>query len=77
MTGKALFQAVMDVWDARLYNKERSLFPYGKTDQDGKVNTVHRMNDSAWKKARARAAKRFQEQFLRPAPAGFGLDTCP
>ena len=29
------------------------------------------MNDSAWKKARVRAAKRFQDQFLRPAPAGF------
>ncbi|MCC0297109.1 site-specific integrase, partial [Pseudomonas aeruginosa] len=33
--------------------------------------TVHRMNDSAWKKARVRAAKKFQERFMRPAPAGF------
>lgn len=70
MTGKALFQTVIDLSDARLYNKERSLFPYGKPDRDGKANPVHRMNDWAWKKARVRAAKRFQEQFLRPAPAG-------
>ncbi|WP_333908319.1 tyrosine-type recombinase/integrase [Pseudomonas aestuarii] len=47
------------------------VFPYGKPDDDGTSNPVHRMNDSAWKKARVRAAKRFQEQFLRPALAGF------
>ena len=47
------------------------VFPYGKPERDGRANPVHRMNDSAWKKARVRAAKRFQEQFLRPAPAGF------
>jgi integrase len=47
------------------------VFPYGKPERDGTANPAHRMNDSAWKKARVRAAKRFQEQFLRPAPAGF------
>ena len=39
--------------------------------RNGKATPVHRMNDSAWKKARVRAAKKFQERFLRPAPAGF------
>ncbi len=32
---------------------------------------MHRMNDSAWKKARIRAAKKWQETFLRPAHDGF------
>lgn len=32
---------------------------------------IHRMNDSAWKKARVRAAKLWQEQHLRPAHPGF------
>lgn len=32
---------------------------------------MHRMNDSAWKKARARAAKVWQEKNLRPAHDGF------
>lgn len=47
------------------------VFPCGIPDQNGKAVPVHRMNDSAWKKARVRAAKKFQEQFLRPAPPGF------
>ncbi len=29
------------------------------------------MNDSAWKKAWGRAAKKWQEKFLRPAHDGF------
>lgn len=40
------------------------VFPYNGT-------AVHRMNDSAWKKARVRAAKLWQEQHLRPAHPGF------
>ena len=32
---------------------------------------VHRMNDSAWKKAKVRAAKKWQEKYLRPAHDGF------
>ncbi len=40
------------------------VFPYNDTG-------MHRMNDSAWKKARARAAKLWQEQHLRPAHPGF------
>ncbi|MFJ2427520.1 tyrosine-type recombinase/integrase [Pseudomonas sp. NPDC087804] len=47
------------------------VFPFGKPDGDGNETTVHRMNDSAWKKARIRAAKKWQEKFLRPAHDGF------
>lgn len=32
---------------------------------------MHRMNDSAWKKARVRAAKLWQEEYLRPAHPGY------
>ncbi|NWE69007.1 tyrosine-type recombinase/integrase [Pseudomonas gingeri] len=47
------------------------VFPFGKPDGEGKETTVHRMNDSAWKKARVRAAKKWQEKFFRPAHDGF------
>ncbi|WP_150818125.1 tyrosine-type recombinase/integrase, partial [Pseudomonas fluorescens] len=43
------------------------VFPFGKPDGEGNETTVHRMNDSAWKKARVRAAKKWQEKYLRPA----------
>lgn len=44
-------------------NKEW-VFPYNGTP-------LHRMNDSAWKKARVRAANLWQEKNLRPAHPGF------
>lgn len=47
------------------------VFPFGKPDGEGNGTTVHRMNDSAWKKARARAAKKWQEKYLRLAHDGF------
>ncbi|MES2869608.1 MAG: tyrosine-type recombinase/integrase [Pseudomonadota bacterium] len=40
------------------------VFPYSGT-------AMHRMNDSAWKKARVRAAKLWQEENLRPAHPGY------
>ena len=40
------------------------VFPYNGT-------VLHRMNDSAWKKARVRAAKLWQEENLRPAHPGY------
>ncbi|CAI8731399.1 putative prophage PSSB64-02, integrase protein [Pseudomonas chlororaphis] len=50
-------------------DKQRGLskewvFPYNGT-------AIHRMNDSAWKKARVRAAKLWQEENLRPAHPGY------
>lgn len=47
------------------------VFPFGKPDGEGNETTVHRMNDSAWKKARIRAAKKWQQKYLRPAHDGF------
>ena len=47
------------------------VFPFGKPDGAGDETMVHRMNDSAWKKARVRAAKKWQEKYLRPAHDGF------
>jgi integrase len=40
------------------------VFPYNGT-------AMHRMNDSAWKKARVRAAKLWQEKNLRPPHPGY------
>ncbi|SEE12433.1 Site-specific recombinase XerD [Pseudomonas coleopterorum] len=40
------------------------VFPYNDS-------AMHRMNDSAWKKARVRAAKLWQEKNLRPAHPGY------
>lgn len=40
------------------------VFPYNDS-------SMHRMNDSAWKKARVRAAKLWQEKNLRPAHPGY------
>ncbi|WP_457265818.1 tyrosine-type recombinase/integrase [Pseudomonas sp. P5_C3] len=52
-----------------IIDKQRGLskdwvFPYNG-------NAMHRMNDSAWKKARVRAAKLWQEENLRPAHPGY------
>lgn len=52
-----------------IIEKQRGLskewvFPYNGT-------AMHRMNDSAWKKARVRAAKLWQEENLRPAHPGY------
>jgi len=52
-----------------IVDKQRGLskewvFPYNGT-------AMHRMNDSAWKKARVRAAKLWQEENLRPAHPGY------
>lgn len=47
------------------------VFPFGKPDKDGNETTVHRMNDSAWKKARVRSATKWGEKFLRKAHDGF------
>lgn len=47
------------------------VFPYGQPDSDGRAMPMHRMNDTAWKKARIRAAKAWQERNMRPALPGF------
>ncbi len=47
------------------------VFPYGQPDKDGNATPMHRMNDSAWRKARKRAAAMYEQRFKRTAPAGF------
>ncbi len=47
------------------------MFPYGQPDKDGNATAMHRMNDSAWRKARNRAAAMYEQRFQRTAPAGF------
>lgn len=46
------------------------VFPYGRT-KSGKEGCILRMNNSAWRKARVRAAKLWQEKYLRPAHPGY------
>lgn len=46
------------------------VFPYGKPDQLGPT-AVHRMNDSAWKKARVRSAAKWEEIHKTPVHPGF------
>lgn len=46
------------------------VFPYGQPDEYGPT-AVHRMNDSAWKSARIRAAKQWEERYRKPAHPGF------
>lgn len=47
------------------------VFPYGQPDKDGNATAMHRMNDSAWRKARKRAAAMYEQRFKRTAPPGF------
>lgn len=50
--------------DRQRGNGSEWVFPY-------KGTPMHRMNDTAWKKARVRAAKLWQENNLRPAHPGY------
>lgn len=43
------------------------VFPYGVPEG----SPMHRINGAAWRKARTRAAKKWQEKYLRPAHEGF------
>ncbi|QIE86733.1 tyrosine-type recombinase/integrase [Pseudomonas nitroreducens] len=46
------------------------VFPYGKPDEYGPT-AVHRMNDSAWKKARVRAADKWEKDHRTQAHPGY------
>lgn len=46
------------------------VFPYGQPDDYGPT-PVHRMNDSAWKKARVRAAAKWEKAHGTPAHPGY------
>ncbi|MDQ2150100.1 tyrosine-type recombinase/integrase [Alcaligenaceae bacterium C4P045] len=47
------------------------VFPYGAADQNGRPTAVHRMNDTAWKKARVRSAAKWTKIHGTPAHPGF------
>ena len=65
-----LNNVAMSIIDGQRGLHKDLVFPYGQPDQFGPT-AMHRMNDSAWKKARVRAAKIWQEKYLRPALPGF------
>lgn len=46
------------------------VFPYGKPDEYGPT-AIHRMNDSAWKKARVRAADKWEKDHRTQAHPGY------
>jgi integrase len=49
----------------------RHVFPFGKPDEHGVGTTINRMNDSAWKRARIRATKKWLETHICKAHDGF------
>jgi integrase len=67
----ALFKVNTGCREQEVCKHKLFVFPFGKPDGEGNETTVHRMNDSAWKKARIRAATRWGEKFLRKAHDGF------
>lgn len=59
----------------RVIEQQRGLhpqwvFPYGEPDASGPTE-VHRMNDTAWKKARVRAADKWEKTHGTPAHPGY------
>lgn len=52
------------------------VFPYGQPDDYGPT-PVHRMNDSAWKKARVRAAAKWEKSHGTPAHPGYRSGLAP
>lgn len=49
----------------------KHVFPFGKPDEHGVGTTINRMNDSAWKRARIRATKKWLETHICKAHDGF------
>lgn len=47
------------------------VFPFGMPDEHGVATTINRMNDSAWKRARIRATKKWIEKHFRQPHEGF------
>ena len=47
------------------------VFPYGELDEYGSATAIHRMNDTAWKKARVRAADKWEKTHGTPAHPGY------
>ncbi|SBW79858.1 integrase [Pseudomonas veronii 1YdBTEX2] len=65
-----LNNVAMSIIDGQRGLHKDLVFPYGQPDQFGPTS-MHRMNDSAWKKARVRAADKWEKAHQSPAHPGF------
>ncbi|QJC78913.1 tyrosine-type recombinase/integrase [Pseudomonas umsongensis] len=65
-----LNKVAMSVIDGQRGLHSKYVFPYGQPDEHGPT-PMHRMNDTAWKKARVRAAAKWEVEHKSPAHPGF------
>lgn len=65
-----LNKVAMNIIDKQRGLHKELVFPYGQPDQFG-ATAMHRMNDSAWRKARKRAADKWEKANQSPAHLGF------
>lgn len=65
-----LNKVAMSVIDGQRGLHSKYVFPYGQPDEGGPT-PMHRMNDTAWKKARVRAAAKWEMEHKSPAHPGF------
>jgi integrase len=65
-----LNRVAMSVIDGQRGLHRDLVFSYGQPDQFGPT-AIHRMNDTAWKKARVRAAAKWEKEHKSPAHPGF------
>lgn len=65
-----LNRVAMSIIDGQRGLHTKYVFPYGQPDEYGPT-AMHRMNDTAWKSARIRAAARWEKEHKSPAHPGF------
>ena len=65
-----LNRVAMSIIDGQRGLHTKYVFPYGHPDEYGPT-AMHRMNDTAWKSARIRAAAKWEKEHKSPAHPGF------
>lgn len=65
-----LNKVAMRIVDGQRGLHTQYVFPYGQPDENGPT-AMHRMNDTAWKKARVRSAAKWEKEHNSPAHPGF------
>lgn len=65
-----LNRVAMSIIDGQRGLHTKYVFPYGQPDEYGPT-AMHRMNDTAWKRARIRAAAKWEKEHKSPAHPGF------
>ncbi|WP_343057528.1 tyrosine-type recombinase/integrase [Pseudomonas crudilactis] len=65
-----LNRVAMSIIDGQRGLHTKYVFPYGQPDEYGPT-AMHRMNDTAWKSARIRAAAKWEKEHKSPAHPGF------